>query len=380
MSIGLYDFDFSQKISNNFFNLELMKLAAYYKKKREIVVLSPDYAPERYSNFILRKDDLTKKFPSHLLRYDNLTYGGRGFSSGNYIPLDLEIEKMKADTSIYTYFDEVKKWKNSKSETFRALYNGCHFRLSLDEKTIWQDFQSQLFEGDRHCYLIIHDYDICNIEGAPAMLKKLCYLRGEPRKIVFRYPIVTEKNEILKSLFELQIATWSGIVKRQNPFGLKDAQELYNLRPKINGFKQIYMSVPNSSSEDFFTQIFPRYYDEFIYMIERGIEYHLVFPDYNDTTFLNTFCKYISDYTSAKLTKTERNLSFYQYLKRRKSSEMRFPETRPYAQRKLEDVRQALRLCYDVNYDFFCKIFELYGFEEKGGKLDEKRRANRSSN
>ena len=115
-------------------------------------------------------------------------------------------------------------------------------------------------------------------------------------------------------------------------------------------------------------------------MIERGIEYHLVFPDYNDTTFLNTFCKYISDYTSAKLTKTERNLSFNQYLKRRKTSEMRFPETRPYAQRKLEDVRQALRLCYDVNYDFFCKIFELYGFEEKGGKLDEKRRTNRSSN
>lgn len=380
MSIGLYDFDFSQKISNNFFNLELMKLAAYYKKKREIVVLSPDYAPERYSNFILRKDDLTQKFPPHLLQYNNLTYGGRGFSSGNYIPLDLEIEKMKADASIYTAFDEVKKWRKRGASVFYTLWASCHFRLSLDEKTIWKDFQNQLFDGDRFCCLVVHDYDICNIEGAPEMLKKLCYLKGEPRKIVFRYPIATEKNEILKTLFELQIAAWSGVVKRQDSFGLDDAQELYNLRPKVNGFRKININIPKSSSEEFFTKVFPKYYDEFIYLTERGLEYRMIFPDYDDTTFLNTFCKYISDYTTARLTKTEKNLSFNQYLKRRKTSEMRFPETRPYARRKLEDARQALRLCYDVNYDFFCKLFELYGFEEKGGKLDEKRRTNCSSN
>ena len=55
MSIGLYDVDFATYIHIPF-NLELMKLSTYYKKKKEIVVMTENFEPERYSNYIIRKD------------------------------------------------------------------------------------------------------------------------------------------------------------------------------------------------------------------------------------------------------------------------------------------------------------------------------------
>ena len=55
MSIGLYDID-SATYTHVVFNLELMKLSTYYKRKKEVVVLAPVFEPERYSTFIVRKD------------------------------------------------------------------------------------------------------------------------------------------------------------------------------------------------------------------------------------------------------------------------------------------------------------------------------------
>ena len=47
MSVGLYDMDMATYTLVPF-NLELMKLSAYYKKKREVVILSPIFTPERH--------------------------------------------------------------------------------------------------------------------------------------------------------------------------------------------------------------------------------------------------------------------------------------------------------------------------------------------
>ena len=44
MSYGLYDADLPY-YPIPFYNLELMKLSSYYKRKREIVGLAPSYSP-----------------------------------------------------------------------------------------------------------------------------------------------------------------------------------------------------------------------------------------------------------------------------------------------------------------------------------------------
>ncbi len=52
MSIALYDDDFRRYVHVPF-NLELMKLATYYKRKNEIVVLTPSIQKDRYSTTFL---------------------------------------------------------------------------------------------------------------------------------------------------------------------------------------------------------------------------------------------------------------------------------------------------------------------------------------
>lgn len=92
MSVGLYDIDMT--LYNNVpFNLELMKLSSYYKKKREIVVLSPSFEPYRFSKFIMRKDYDDGRFPANIKDYNNIEYGGYALSKQQYISLDEAIEK-----------------------------------------------------------------------------------------------------------------------------------------------------------------------------------------------------------------------------------------------------------------------------------------------
>lgn len=55
MSIGIYDMDMSTYIIVPP-NLEAMKLASYYKKNKEIVILTTSFNPDRHQKFFLRKD------------------------------------------------------------------------------------------------------------------------------------------------------------------------------------------------------------------------------------------------------------------------------------------------------------------------------------
>ena len=98
--IGLYDAD-AEKYIHTVFNLELMKLSAYFKKKRDIVTMVPSFCPEKYTTFYYRKDYNDNDFPRNLTKIPNLVYGGLAFSNNNYIPLDNNIEKMIPDISIY---------------------------------------------------------------------------------------------------------------------------------------------------------------------------------------------------------------------------------------------------------------------------------------
>ena len=65
MSVGLFDGDMS-KYHQVPFNLELMKLSSFYKKKGEIVQLSPHFSPERYGKFFYRQDYYDGIYPEKM--------------------------------------------------------------------------------------------------------------------------------------------------------------------------------------------------------------------------------------------------------------------------------------------------------------------------
>ena len=84
-----------------------MKLSAYYKKKGEIVILSPSFTPDKNTKFIYRKDYNDGDFTADLTRASNVEYGGLAFSNNIYTPLPIEIERMRPDTEIYQKAEQI---------------------------------------------------------------------------------------------------------------------------------------------------------------------------------------------------------------------------------------------------------------------------------
>lgn len=133
MSIGLYDMDMATYKTAPL-NLELCKYSSYYKDKREIVALSPSFIPNNFSTFIMRKDYQDNNFPKNFRQYDNLIYGGHGFSGNRYIPLDENIEKRIPDISIYEKCRLTFGSTNKLIAAFDVMMRASHLRLSLDGK------------------------------------------------------------------------------------------------------------------------------------------------------------------------------------------------------------------------------------------------------
>jgi len=201
MSIGIADGDFNQYILVPF-NLEAMKLSAYYKRKREIVVLAPGFFPDRHEHFFYRKDYDDGCYPKDLLNYDNVHYGGYAFSKNKYFPLDLDIEKMQADTSLYERAERT--IMNTKSTERKKIFSNMmtaeHCRLSLDDKTIWQDFERQFYFLPKARNLMLHDFDLGKVdksfETVQYILKK-ARTDGWATKVGMKFPINVNDGQSL---------------------------------------------------------------------------------------------------------------------------------------------------------------------------------------
>lgn len=201
MSVGLYDADMSAYLLVPF-NLEIMKLSAYYKKKGEIVVLSPSFTPHRNTKFIYRKDYDDGDYPRGLASYGNVEYGGLAFSHNNYQPLPLEIERMKPDTSIYSRMES--KILGPATSERRKIYNNMieaeHCRLSLDGKTIWPEYTKQFKNLKQARNLMIHDYDLGAIDGAFEEVQKIlarARTDGWATRLGMKFPVQISRGEDL---------------------------------------------------------------------------------------------------------------------------------------------------------------------------------------
>ena len=174
MSIGLHDLDMANYTYVPF-NLELMKLSAYYKKNREIVILSPNLTPERHQKFFVRKDFDDGNFPLGLEKIPNIEYGGYAFTDGIYVPMAPEIEIMHPDTSLYANMEKTitGSGRREHRKIFQNMMEAEHCRLSLDGKTIWEDYPKQFKFLKTARNLMIHDYDLAAIDGGLEEVKRL---------------------------------------------------------------------------------------------------------------------------------------------------------------------------------------------------------------
>ena len=219
MSIGMMDADMSTYTLVPF-NLELMKLSAYYKKKREIVILSPSFTPDRHQKFIYRKDYDDGIYPPNLLRTPNLEYGGYAFTNNLYVPLPPEVEIMKPDTELYERMEQpilmAPGREREKKKIFQNMMTSEHARLSLDGKTIWSEYPRQFKFLRSARNLMLHDYDLGQVEGSFEEVKKILTLArtdGWATRVGMKFPVVVNDGQSLLN--------WSSIKTNSTFYSLK---------------------------------------------------------------------------------------------------------------------------------------------------------------
>jgi len=195
MSYGLYDADL-QFYPIPFYNLDLMKLSAYYKRKREIVGLSLDFSPNKYNHFIVRQDFYANQ--SYPLNLYNIEYGGKAFNGDVYKPMPYEIEIMRPDISLYSKAIP-KQFAAYYKPAINTMRRAEHIRLSLDGATVWKDWEKQL-RKDTDCFgLILHDYDPAAIDGCIDIIPDILQLihRKPGRRLGMKFPAQIYEPETL---------------------------------------------------------------------------------------------------------------------------------------------------------------------------------------
>lgn len=137
MIIGLYDADFARGAPP--FNIDIMKLAAYFKGNKELtsLVRAPD--AERFTNFYYRQD-MEGECLTQVIMRDNVYFGGKFFSPKTYVPFIEEVENSKADFSIYEPHKDFYVRDRETLDIYLNYKRAQHIRLapfgSINEKAV----------------------------------------------------------------------------------------------------------------------------------------------------------------------------------------------------------------------------------------------------
>ena len=281
MSYGLFDADIPKYPYIPFFNLELMKLSSFYKRKREIVTLSPSFSPNMYQHFILRQDFPGESYP--IIKYNNIEYGGRAFNRTKYYPLPIEIEKMAPDTFIYNKIEEQYLTSKSRTSAFRRMRNAEHIRLSLDGKTIWKDFPSQFREGKRNVGIVFHDYDLNVIDGAYETIINILkdykpYRDGQ--RIGMKFPVQTFTPEQLLKWSAIKPMVYFYSIQYNGIMTMPLVKEYIQVTQHTSSAIQSFYNISrNVDYNHFITQDIVDVYKQVCFLRTNGVFFSLIYDE-----------------------------------------------------------------------------------------------------
>lgn len=314
MSVGIHDADLAKYVLVPF-NLECMKLSAYYKKKGEIVVLSPSFTPERNTKFIYRKDYNDGDFPLGLTVTPNVEYGGLAFSNNKYFPLPLEIERMRPDTSLYEKAAGLilGDMSGNRKKIYRNMIEAEHCRISLDGKTVWPDYPRQFHSITSARNLMLHDYNLGAIDGGFETVKYILSRArndGWATKVGMKFPVQTSDGQSLLN--------WSSINTNSTFYSLRydgviddDAflEWVGRIRQKAV-FNQIEYHVTASryTADHFIENLLPKIFRQVIISRSYYVFFTLIydddfFPDKQWCDVLRLFNFYHNSYSGVPQTR-----------------------------------------------------------------------------
>jgi hypothetical protein len=162
-----------------YFNLECGKLLAFFRRNNQIATLSSTPSPDNFTEIIIRKEIEDGAFPS-FFQSPACRFEGRAYTKF-YAPMPIEIEETPPSFNDYERFAHLKE-----EEPFKLQKNALHLRLSLDEKTVWDNYEKPLdFQGKNTIF--IHDKNIITIENSLEAIQELQTYRKQ-FYVSFLYP------------------------------------------------------------------------------------------------------------------------------------------------------------------------------------------------
>lgn len=363
MSYGLFDADVPKYPYVPFFNLELMKLSSFYKRKREIVTLSPSFSPNMYQHFILRQDFPGKSYP--IIKYKNIEYGGRAFNEKKYKPLPLDIEKMSPDVFLYNKIEGQYLTSKTRTAAFNRMRNAEHLRLSLDGETVWQDFESQFKPNRKNVGIIFHDYDLGAIDNAYETVVDILKdykLYRDGKRIGMKFPI--------QAITENQFLQWASI-KPMGHFYSIQYNGLMNV-PLIEEYLQItkhssnaiqtfYNVTSGSTYEQFITQDIVELYRQVCFLRTKQIYFSLIydenfFQDNHWARVIKLFNAFLRASNRMRVQTFQQVLgydSMYNFVS--KISQYKYPKDDQFTADELRELFQFVR---QNNYELFTMFYE----------------------
>lgn len=252
-SIGLFDRDFLDRSDGVRYNLQLMKLAAYHRRKRDLVSLitDPSRAPY-YTKIYYRQNDPELSFPKELSARDNVDIGGYAINPV-YEPLADEIENILPATDIYDKAASRLKLNSVQTQQLKSQ-NSVHLQLTADGSTI-SDFSWEQARMQKHLGLprniILHDINIAPYEKQiPDFIQTyMSHIDNNARYLLlFQYPLVMQKETILQ-LAKWGIAAWSAQIFVDGYLDMAEARDFYSA-PYLSyeGTKRVVFQLPNAST------------------------------------------------------------------------------------------------------------------------------------
>lgn len=376
MIIGLYDADMSKYIHVPF-NLELMKLSSYFKKKNNIATLVTSYEPDKFNTFYYRKDYYDDSFPDDLLTNNKIIYGGYAFSNNYYYPLDEEIEKCAPDTFLYSKMEDTFCTSEKKRQIFNNMMNAAHFRLSLNNKDVWSNFEKQLSEVTNNKIFFLHDYNINQIKDSDYAIKQIIKKKKNdklPRSLATKFPIVVDNEKDLFKWIDFTSSKFFSSIKYKGIMSDEALVEFINKVKNTSFVKQFeyFITDDNFNEQKFVTKDIIRLYYQIMYLKMKRV---FIFLNYDEKKFTNKKWCLLIDFFNCVLNSTSRNINKYinrdniesliDFIKEKKF----FTITKLKIYFTKNEVRELFNFVRVNNYDLFSEFYDCKKVELKGGSF-----------
>ena len=376
MSVGCYDADM-QKYLHVPYNLELMKLSTYYKRKGEIVSLAPVFKPQRYTKFIYRKDFFDNDFRQEIFTTPNVEWGGQAFSGDRYIPLDEKIEQLKPDVYLYSNMKAIFGNQAQYEKAFKVMENANHFRLSLDGHTIWDKFEKQLTQ-EKPRTLFVHDFDLNKIEGSFEILRDMASeiaVISRTAAIGNKFPIQVNNREDLLKWSSLQPAAYFFSLQYNGVMEHNLLKDFIDISRGTSIPRQLdYVVTGGCSSENEFLEKYLReIYLQICFLRREKVKISLKYEDgfFSDSRWerlLQLFNCYLNGFLYFSKERQDRSIDYdtLYSLCRTFKEVKRYPKKHIF---NLEEARELFTFVAEKDYELFRMFYECSNVRLENGRL-----------